>query len=182
MQPPILTAGHSNHSLPEFVELLHQAQVERIIDIRTLPGSRSYPQFNLENLTLSLPANNISYEHVPALGGLRGRGARLSPTINGFWTNKSFHNYADYALSEEFKKGLEHLLCEADKQRCAIMCSEAVWWRCHRRIVADYLMARGRTVYHIMGKGKLDLARLTPSAAIQPDGTIFYAAIQEPEL
>jgi uncharacterized protein (DUF488 family) len=98
----------------------------------------------------------------------------LPPDLNGFWANESFHNYADYALSEPFHAGLAHLLDAGRKRRCAIMCSEAVWWRCHRRIVADYLIAGGETVFHILGHGRLEPARLTPGAVIQPDGTIVY--------
>jgi len=102
----------------------------------------------------------------------------LPRNINGFWTNKSFHNYADYALTAQFRVGLEHLLADGHKQRCAIMCSEAVWWRCHRRIVADYLIANGETVFHVMAKGRLEPARLTPSAVIQSEGSIVYPAAQ----
>ncbi|MBI4045748.1 MAG: DUF488 domain-containing protein, partial [Devosia nanyangense] len=91
-----------------------------------------------------------------------------------FWTNDSFHNYADYALSEPFRAGLERLLDEGSRRRCAIMCSEAVWWRCHRRIVADYLIAAGKSVFHIMDKGHIEPAHLTPGAVVQPDGTVLY--------
>jgi uncharacterized protein (DUF488 family) len=116
----------------------------------------------------------IAYEHLAALGGLRGKARSLAPEVNGFWTNESFHNYADYALTAEFRAGLERLLDEGRRARSAIMCSEAVWWRCHRRIVADYLLARGEEVFHIMGPGRLEPARLTPGAVVGADGTVTY--------
>ncbi len=170
------TIGHSNRSLEEFIALLRPPRVNRVVDIRTIPKSRSNPQFNKETLPDALVSFGISYEHVAALGGLRGKGHNLPAEVNGFWTNQSFHNYADYALSEQFCEGLQHLLYEGRQWRCAIMCSEAVWWRCHRRIVADYLLANGIEVFHIMGRGRVEPARLTAGAVIQPDGTVIYPA------
>ena len=175
---PFFTIGHSNRSLADFVELLREAQVERVVDVRKFPRSRSNPQFNQEGLPEFLAAHSISYEHLVALGGRRGRDKSLSPDVNSFWTNESFHNYADYALSAEFREGLEHLLAAGRQQRCAIMCSEAVWWRCHRRIIADYLLASGESVYHLMGQNRVELARLTLGAAVEPDGTVVYPAQQ----
>jgi len=173
---PFFTIGHSNRSLEDFAELLREPHVDRVVDIRKIPRSRSNPQFNKDTLPEVLRAFGISYEHEAALGGLRGKARSLPRDVNGFWTNESFHNYADYALSEQFHAGFEHLLAEGDKQRCVIMCSEAIWWRCHRRIVSDYLIAKGETVLHIMGKGRLMPARLTSGAVIRPDGTIVYPA------
>jgi uncharacterized protein (DUF488 family) len=143
--------------------------------------SRAHPQFNRGTLPDALATFHISYDHVAALGGLRGKARSLPPDLNGFWTNESFHNYADYALSEHFHAGLAHLLDEGRKRRCAIMCSEAVWWRCHRRIVADYLIAGGEAVLHILGHGRLEPACLTPGAVIRPDGTIVYPAAHRSE-
>jgi uncharacterized protein (DUF488 family) len=177
---PFFTIGHSNRSPNEFVELLGEPHIDRVVDIRKIPRSRSNPQFNADTLPQTLAPADISYEHVAALGGLRGKAGNLPPEVNGFWTNESFHNYADYALSPEFHTGLSHLLKEGHTQRCTIMCSEAVWWRCHRRIVADYLIANGETVFHIMGKGRLTPARLTPGAVVRPDGTIVYPASNRP--
>jgi len=176
MPLPFFTIGHSNRSIEDFVALLTEPRVERIVDIRKMPRSRTNPQFNQETLPAALATCGISYEHVAALGGLRGKGERLPRDVNGFWTNESFHNYADYALTAPFRAGFEHLLDEGTRTRCAIMCSEAVWWRCHRRIVTDYLIAQGKTVFHIMGRSRLEPARLTPGAAVQPDGTIIYPA------
>ncbi|QDT55904.1 hypothetical protein Pan44_39520 [Caulifigura coniformis] len=178
MTLPFFTIGHSNRSFQEFVDLLIEPRVERLVDIRKFPGSRANPQFNQDVLPKALAAFDISYEHVGALGGRRGKGERLPRDVNGFWTNESFHNYADYALSPEFHAGLEHLIEEGHRKRCAIMCSEAVWWRCHRRIVTDYLIAAGQTVFHIMGKGRLDPAKLTPGAAIRSGGMVVYPAVQ----
>jgi uncharacterized protein (DUF488 family) len=124
----------------------------------------------------ALMTSDISYEHIAALGGLRGKARNSPQNVNGFWTNASFHNYADYALSDPFHAGLEQLLDDGRQQRCAIMCSEAVWWRCHRRIVADYLIARGETVFHIMARGRLEPARLTAGAIVQPGETVVYPA------
>ena len=176
MELPFFTVGHSNRTIEEFAELLTSAEVRLVADIRTVPKSRANPQFNKDTLPGRLAAFDIAYEHMPALGGLRGKARSVPPEVNGFWTNESFHNYADYALTGDFRAGLEHLLDEGTKRSCALMCSEAVWWRCHRRIVADYLIARGKTVLHIMGKGSLEPARLTPGAVIQPDGTVIYPA------
>lgn len=174
MDLPFFTIGHSNRSIEVFVGLLREAQVELLVDIRKMPMSRANPQFNKETLPVSLTPLQIAYEHIAALGGLRAKAHGLPADVNGFWTNESFHNYADYALSEPFHAGLERLLEEGSRRRCAIMCSEAVWWRCHRRIVADYLIAAGKPVFHIMGKGHIEPAHLTPGAVVRADGAIVY--------
>lgn len=176
MSLPFFTIGHSNRSLDEFVALLQEAEIELLADIRTIPKSRANPQFNGDTLPGALASFGIAYEHMAALGGLRGKARTASPDVNGFWTNESFHNYADYALTAPFREGLARLIEEGRKRRTAIMCSEAVWWRCHRRIVTDYLIAAGETVFHIMGNGRLEPARLTPGAVVQPDGTVLYPA------
>ena len=176
MKLPFFTVGHSNRSLEELVELLRQAPIDLLIDIRKIPMSRAHPQFNQETLPQSLAGFGIDYEHIAALGGRRGKAPTVPPDVNAFWTNQSFHNYADYALSAPFRAGLEQLLEDGRKRTCALMCSEAVWWRCHRRIVADYLIARGEVVLHIMGKGRATPARLTPGALVQPDETLTYPA------
>jgi uncharacterized protein (DUF488 family) len=163
---PFFTIGHSNRSLAEFEALLREAGVELVADIRKMPMSRANPQFNHDALAPALAAQGMAYEHIAALGGRRGR----SP---------SFHRYADYALSPAFRAGLEHLRHAGLARRCALMCAEAVWWRCHRRIVADYLIASGEAVFHIMGPGRLEPARLTPGAVVQADGDITYPAAAE---
>ncbi len=176
MTLPFFTIGHSNRSLEAFVTLLRDNEISLVADIRTVPRSRANPQFNKDTLPTSLAGFGISYDHIAALGGLRGKTKAVQPDVNGFWTNRSFHNYADYALTAPFRAGLEQLRAEGRKQRCTIMCSEAVWWRCHRRIVADYLIAGGEKVVHIMGEGRLEPAQLTQGAVVQPDGTIVYPA------
>ncbi len=179
MKRPFFTIGHSTRSLDEFVALIRQADIALVADIRTIPRSRTNPQFNKDTLPAALAAAGVGYEHMAALGGRRGKAKTLPPDVNGFWTNDSFHNYADYALSDAFHEGLRHLREEGHRRCCTIMCSEAVWWRCHRRIVADYLIANGETVFHIMGQGRLEPARLTPGAIVQPDKTVRYPAADD---
>lgn len=174
MALPFFTIGHSNRSLEEFAGLLTGTQVERIVDVRKMPMSRTNPQFNEVTLPEALAPFGVSYEHLAALGGLRGKAPDVAPAVNGFWTNQSFHNYADYALTADFREGLRDLIDEGRRRRCAIMCSEAVWWRCHRRIIADYLLAGGEEVFHIMGPGRLEPARLTSGAVVGADGSVVY--------
>ena len=174
-QPPIFTIGHSTKTIPEFVDLLRAGAVEFVVDVRTVPRSRRNPQYNEDVLEAELAPYQIGYGRIAQLGGLRGRSREVAPAVNGFWENQSFHNYADYALSKAFAEGLVHLMDVATSRRCAIMCSEAVWWRCHRRIIADYLLARDWTVLHLMGSERVEPARLTPAARIE-DGGIVYPA------
>jgi uncharacterized protein (DUF488 family) len=171
----IFTIGHSTRSVAELVGLLRQAGVDLLVDVRSVPRSRTNPQFNPNTLPQALAASGIGYRHIRALGGLRHhpKGAPASP--NTLWRSDPFRNYADYAMTEPFRVGLVELRALADEHRCAIMCAEAVWWRCHRRLVTDYLLAEGVPVGHIMGPGKIEPARLTPGAQPQPDGTIVYA-------
>ncbi len=175
---PFFTIGHSNRSIEVFIDLLRETQIELVVDIRKVPMSRANPQFNKDALPASLAAFQIAYDHIAALGGLRAKARSLPADVNGFWTNDSFHNYADHALSEPFHADLERLLDEGSRRRSAIMCSEAVWWRCHRRIVADYLIAAGRNVFHIMGRGQLEPAYLTQGAVIRNDGSIVYPVVE----
>jgi uncharacterized protein (DUF488 family) len=171
----IFTIGHSTRAVGELIGLLQEGGVERLVDVRSLPRSRANPQFNADALPAPLAAAGIGYTHLAALGGLRHhpKGAPASP--NTLWRNAPFRNYADYAMTEPYRAGLDELCALAQGERCAIMCAEAVWWRCHRRIIADYLLARGVVVAHIMGPGKHDPASLTPGARPLPDGTILYA-------
>jgi len=175
MAQPFFTIGHSTRSIDEFVALLRSADVRLVADVRTMPRSRTNPQFNLDALPEALRPFQIGYEHLAALGGLRGRKPDVAPAVNAFWQNQSFHNYADYALTEPFRAALERLRA-LGHERCAIMCAEAVWWRCHRRIIADYLMAAGETVFHILGDGRIEPARTTPAAEPRPDGVLVYPA------
>lgn len=168
------TVGHSTRTMAEFVELLAGAEVRRVVDIRTVPRSRTNPQYNTEGLAEQLAPFNIGYQLLAGLGGLRNKSKTVLPEINGFWHNQSFHNYADYALSDEFQTALTQLIAMGQQQRCAIMCAEAVWWRCHRRIVADHLIAHGYPVFHLMGKHRIDKAELTKGAIIQASATVTY--------
>jgi uncharacterized protein (DUF488 family) len=172
-QPPIFTIGHSTRSIPEFVELLRRAPADLVVDVRTVPRSRRNPQYNEDVLADELEPYQLGYVRIAGLGGLRGRSRDVPPELNGFWQNDSFHNYADYALSDEFGAALTELLRISSSRRCAIMCAEAVWWRCHRRIIADYLLAHGRTVCHLMGSDRIEPARLTSAAEVE-DGKILY--------
>jgi len=168
---PIYTIGHSTRTIPEFVDLLRVGAVELVVDIRSVPRSRTNPQFNLDALPEELACRQVGHLPIPELGGLRKRSTTVPLEVNGFWTNQSFHNYADYALSAEFHIGLSRLLERSQGRRCAIMCSEAVWWRCHRRIVADYLLHGGRSVFHLMGLGRVEPATLTKAA--KPEGEML---------
>ena len=179
---PIYTVGHSTRTMEEFVELLRSAQVQRLVDVRSIPRSRTNPQYNLDSLPETLSAWQINHTIIPELGGRRSRQKAVAPEVNGFWSNQSFHNYADYAMSAEFRAGLERLMALSLEAPCAIMCSEAVWWRCHRRIIADYLLLQGRTVSHIMGNGRIELAKKTPAAVTKGDVLIYPGKLDDPVL
>lgn len=145
------TIGHSTRSLEEFLAMLHSFNIELIADIRSYPGSRKFPQFNKESLGISLPENKIQYVHIKELGGRR----KPDPgSKNTAWQQVAFRGYADYMETPAFKAGIRTLEQIALKQRTAYMCSEAVWWRCHRSMVSDYLKLHGWKVMHIMGIGK----------------------------
>lgn len=176
MAYPFYTIGHSTRSIHEFVDLLRSVEVKLVVDVRNIPRSRTNPQYNVDLLPTSLSECQVGYAHIAELGGRRGRQRDIAPSINAFWLNQSFHNYADYAMSGKFHHGLNRLLEFGHGQQCAIMCAEAVWWRCHRRIIADYLMAAGEKVFHILGKNRINEARLTSAARSRPDATLMYPA------
>src|SRR5215468_4498726 len=171
---PVYTIGHSTRTIPEFGALLAEAGIETVADVRAIPRSRTNPQFNLDVLPGSLQEFGIGYQHFPELGGRRHHPRGAPPSTNTFWHNASFRNYADYAATDAFNVGLDRLRDLADGLRCAIMCSEAVWWRCHRRIISDYLIAEGIPVMHILGPGKIDAATLTPNAHKLSNGALVY--------
>jgi uncharacterized protein (DUF488 family) len=174
----IYTIGHSTRSAEELVALLREAGVELLADIRTVPRSRFNPQFNTDVLRQTLAEAGIGYRHMPALGGLRHRPKGAPPSPNGMWRSEAFQAYADYALTPPFRAALDELRALARERPTAIMCAEAVWWQCHRRIVADYLLALGDEVRHIMAPRTFAAAALTPGAEPQADGRIFYPAAQ----
>ncbi|MEO6839696.1 MAG: DUF488 domain-containing protein [Bradyrhizobium sp.] len=170
------TIGHSTRTIAEFVDLLREAGVNLVIDVRSMPRSRTNPQFNQETLPETLQPWQIGYQHIAELGGLRGKSRRTEPSPNIYWRVRGFRNYADYALTASFAAGLARLRECGSEHRCAIMCAEAVWWRCHRRIIADYLLAAGEQVKHILGKSHVDMASLTSGAVVRSDGTVVYPA------
>lgn len=176
MTLPFFTIGHSNRGLDEFIALLRESDIRLVVDVRAFPRSRTNPAFNEDTLPKSLAGHAIAYRHLAALGGRRRKSDTVPVEVNCFWTHQSFHNYADYALSAAFRAGLDELVAMGRRKRCAIMCSEAVWWRCHRRIVTDYLLARGETVLHILAAGHVEAARLIEGAVVHPDKSVTYPA------
>ena len=145
-----------------------------VVDVRTVPRSRTNPQYNRDVLPEALAGVQIGYEHIAPLGGLRARDRAVPADVNAFWRNESFHNYADHAMGSDFRAGLDRLVELGRNQRCAIMCAEALWWRCHRRIIADYLIAAGQSVFHLMGGGRLQPAWMTEAARPGPSGVLTY--------
>ncbi|KQZ46605.1 DNA repair protein [Rhizobium sp. Root149] len=168
------TVGHSTRTIAEFAELLRSAEIELVVDVRSIRRSRRNPQFNEEVLAASLEPFQIRYLAIPQLGGRRSKQKAVDQDLNAFWNNRSFHNYADYTLSDTFIEGLELLISVGTIRRCAMMCSEAVWWRCHRRIIADYLLKRNIKVFHLMDVGKTVPAALTQGAKLHRGGAITY--------
>ncbi len=168
----IWTIGHSTRTLEEFLELLRQNEIELLADIRRFPGSRKYPHFGSEALAESLREAGIEYRHFAELGGRR----KARPdSRNDVWRNESFRGYADYMETPEFENALQKLLEIASEKRTALMCSEAVWWRCHRSMVADALKARGVEVIHILSARKNEVHPYTAPARLQ-NGQLTYVA------
>jgi uncharacterized protein (DUF488 family) len=169
----VWTVGHSTHSLDVFVELLRVSEIALLIDVRTAPGSRRHPHFSADALEASLPERGIAYRRCQALGGWR---RRVADSPNGGWRNESFRGYADYAMSNEFAGALTELRGVASEQRTVMMCAEALWWRCHRRLIADRLVVNGDTVCHIGSDGHAHTHRLTAFAAVDAAGGVTYPA------
>ena len=166
----IWTIGHSTRELEVLIAMLQSFAITLVADIRSFPGSRRYPQFNKEALEKSLPENHIQYLHIKELGGRR---KALPGSLNAAWRNAAFRGYADYMETSDFRKGIQILEEAALKQKTAFMCSEAVWWRCHRSMVADYLKVQGWKPMHIMDIGKAIEHPFT-SAATVLDGRLTY--------
>jgi uncharacterized protein (DUF488 family) len=164
MRRRLYTIGHSTRSFDELVSVLRAWGVTTLIDIRQFTRSRANPQFNAASLRRRLPRKQIGYVVMPDLGGRRGRAKDVDPDRNAGWTNAAFKNYADYAESPPFQQALASLLKRAASETCAIMCAEAVWWRCHRRIVADYAITRRVPVSHIFTPEHAACATRTPFA------------------
>lgn len=169
----IWTVGHSTRGGEEFVQILRAHRIEVLVDVRTFPMSRRYPQFNKEALEASLVKNKIKYKHEPRLGGRR---APRPDSHNTAWNNAQFRGYADHMETEDFKNGVRELLELASTKRVAVMCAEAVWWRCHRSLIADYLKAEGHQVIHIIDEKKTEEHPFT-SAARVIDGRLSYRGL-----
>lgn len=170
MAKKLWTIGHSTRSLEEFVELLKENGIELLVDIRSLPGSNKFPHFNQENLEKELPKSGIDYTYMKILGGLR---KKHKDSHNTVWRNQSFRNYADYMETEDFKKGIAELKKMASKKKTCICCAEAVWWRCHRSMVSDYMKSDGWKVFHILSLKKVEEHPYTQPAKIV-DGKLVY--------
>jgi uncharacterized protein (DUF488 family) len=169
----IWTVGHSTRKIDHFISLLEENGIKLVVDVRSLPGSRRYPQFNREALADSLRQHGIRYEHFPELGGRR---KPRPDSHNMAWRSASFRGYADYMETEEFHKGVERLLNVANKVgRTVIMCAEAVWWRCHRALISDYLKVRSVEVTHIVDAKKVESHPFTSAAQIVDDELSYKA-------
>lgn len=172
-KPKLWTIGHSTHAIEDFIAALNSFDIKTVVDVRSYPGSRRYPQFNKENLRAALAGAAVEYRHLSELGGRR-RAKRDS--LNMAWRNEMFRGYADYMETNDFIEGIARLLEVAGAGRTAIMCAEAVWWRCHRSLISDYLKAKGIEVTHIMAVGKSEVHPFTPAARIV-DGELSYRGI-----
>jgi uncharacterized protein (DUF488 family) len=170
----ILTIGHSTRSFDEFALTLQDARVELIVDVRRLPGSRRLPQFDAEALEAGLGLRDIDYQWIASLGGRR---RPLPDSVNTGWTHSAFRGYADHVYTEEFAEGLTELLVLAGGLRTAIMCAEVLWWRCHRRLIADVLVSLGLGVEHLLAPGKREPHRLAAPAWLD-SGRLSYTASQ----
>jgi uncharacterized protein (DUF488 family) len=168
------TIGHSTRPIDVFVELLQSQSIDLVVDVRTIQRSRANPQYNSDRLGEALTHHRIGYEQIAALGGLRSKRREVPADLNAFWRNRSFHNYADYAMSAEFASGLQRLRDLGRSKSVAVMCAEVLWWRCHRRIISDYLIAAGDDVFHILDQKHVECALMTKGARLLPNGTLVY--------
>ena len=175
-RPTVWTLGHSTRPIDEFIGLLHAHQIRFLVDVRTVPRSRYNPQFNTDTLAQSLRDAGLRYRHLSALGGLR---KPKKDSINDGWRNASFRGYADYMQTDEFLNALDVLMTESRLQPTAIMCAEAVPWRCHRSLIADALVIRGWDVRHIMSETKADPHQLTSFAHLEK-GSLTYPKPTDP--
>lgn len=173
--PRVCSVGHSTRSVDEFLAILQAAGVTRVADVRAIPRSARHPQFNGDQLARSLGAAGIDYYHLPGLGGRRRRPPD-GVSRHTLWRVEAFRNYADHAETPPFAAALAELERLAHERPTAYMCAEAVWWRCHRRLITDYLLARGWSAVHLLAPRHQESATLTPGAIVHPDGTIEYAA------
>ncbi len=175
----VSTIGHSTHPIEEFIRMLEAYGIRQLVDVRTIPRSRRNPQFNRENLPASLRAAGIGYTHMPSLGGLRH--ARKD-SVNTGWRNASFRGYADYMQTPEFSENLNQLIQLASEAPTAIMCAEAVPWRCHRSLIADALVVRGISVLEILSATKSQPHAMTPFAKVDGQKLMYPAAASSLDL
>jgi uncharacterized protein (DUF488 family) len=171
--PQLWTIGHSTKPIEEFLALLRSHGIQRLVDVRTIPRSRHNPQYDTEALAAHLMKATLTYLHMPQLGGLK---KAKKDSVNIGWKNASFRGYADYMQTEQFQRALEQLMAESRVEPTAIMCAEAVPWRCHRSLIADALLIRGWTVRHIMTNSKADTHRLTRFAVVEADRITYPSA------
>ena len=174
-QLELWTIGHSTRPIDDLIEALRFFEIQLLVDVRSFPGSRRYPQFNREQLNAALAEVGIEYLHVPALGGRRN--ARPD-SLNLVWRNRMFRGYADYMETDEFRDSITRLLDLARARRTTIMCAEAVWWRCHRSLISDYLKVKGVTIVHIAVAGKSEEHPFTSAARIV-NGELSYRGVLE---
>lgn len=174
----LYTIGHSTRPIVDFVALLRENGIALLADVRAYPRSRRNPQFDAERLRAALAEAGIAYRHLPGLGGRRKPEPSIDPALTAAWREEAFRNYAAYALTPPFRAALSELRALAADRACAVMCAEADWRQCHRRIVTDHLLAAGEAVTHIIGPGRCEPATLTPSAERRSDGGIAYPAAQ----
>ncbi|AXH98327.1 DUF488 domain-containing protein [Sporosarcina sp. PTS2304] len=182
----IYTVGHSTHTKEEFLQLLHDAGIEKLLDVRAFPGSRKFPHFHEDRMKEWLPKAGIDYRHCSKLGGRRRKSKTIDSEVNDGWNNQSFHNYADYTLTPEFKKGIANLIKEAEQQRVAICCSERHPARCHRLLISNWLVSHDLNVKHIIdgSKGKTviedhEIGKWGAEPVVQKDGQVIYPPKEE---
>jgi len=170
----LYTIGHSTRRIEDFLDLLSENEIRRLVDVRQFPGSRRHPQFSSDALAASLADANIRYVHRRDLGGRRKPAAESS---NAYWQNESFRAYADYMSTPEFAAALEDLVTDAEAETAAIMCAEAVPWRCHRWLISDALVSRGLSVIHILGPKQTKPHSLNPNAVVSAGGQVTYPGL-----
>lgn len=175
MENTIYTIGHSNKSFEEFSKLLHHYQIEAVADVRRFPGSKKFPHFNKEILRQNLKDSNIQYLEFPDLGGRR---KPAKDSVNQGWKNEAFKGYADYMETNEFITGIHRLIQASEKMKIAIMCSEVLWWRCHRRLISDFLTVCGFKVVHILSEHKFEEHHLIDPAKVI-EGQLYYGKSQQ---
>jgi uncharacterized protein (DUF488 family) len=180
--PTLLTVGHSTRPIDEFLALLEAHGIARVVDVRRFPGSRRHPHFGRERLAAALAARGIDYVHEEELGGRRGGGAgEGGASPNRAWRNAQFCAYADHMAAPSFKAALARVLTRARAVRTAVMCAEAVPWRCHRQLIADAAVARGWSVLHVMEADEARPHTLDPAARVGPDGAVTYPGGDPPQ-